>query len=114
MKRVIFALAALGMLSVVALRASADTVYDAAGDFSISSNPNGVWSYGTETTLGGTFTNYTAAVNQFLGAPGVVAWNNNTPDGVPAVFENQNSSAVVVVNTMTRPACTSPRGYRHI
>ena len=34
--------------------ASAGTVYNAAGDFSIASNPNGVWSYGTTgTTLTG-------------------------------------------------------------
>ena len=27
--------------------------YDVSNDFSTSSNPNGVWSYGYETTLGG-------------------------------------------------------------
>lgn len=31
-------------------------LYDAHTDFSVASNPNGVWSYGYSTTLGGTFT----------------------------------------------------------
>ena len=30
--------------------------YDLSRDFSLSSNPNGVWSYGYKTTLGGAFT----------------------------------------------------------
>jgi hypothetical protein len=38
--------------------ARANTVYDVAQDFSIASNPNGVWTYGYETTLGGPLTLY--------------------------------------------------------
>jgi len=30
--------------------------YDPAADFSLSSNPNGLWSYGYSITLGGAFT----------------------------------------------------------
>lgn len=33
-------------------------VYDAAADFSAANNPNGVWSYGAQQQLGGTFTAY--------------------------------------------------------
>ena len=33
--------------------------YDAVKDFSIQSNPNGVWSYGWESTLGSTLNLYT-------------------------------------------------------
>jgi hypothetical protein len=36
--------------------ADASITYSAVGDFSASSNPNGVWSYGYEDTLGGAFT----------------------------------------------------------
>ena len=32
------------------------TIYDAAADYSLNSNPNGVWSYGYSTTLGGSMT----------------------------------------------------------
>ena len=35
---------------------SAPTTYDLSRDFSIQSNPNGVWSYGSAEALGGTFT----------------------------------------------------------
>src|SRR3974377_1091628 len=34
-------------------------VYDAAGEFSTNSNPNGHWSYGWSATLGGALTLYT-------------------------------------------------------
>jgi len=34
-------------------------IYDIAADFSTNSNPNGVWSYGYATTLGGTLILYT-------------------------------------------------------
>lgn len=40
--------------------ANAAVIYDAAGDFSSSSNPNGVWSYGQSTTLGGSFSTMAA------------------------------------------------------
>lgn len=36
----------------------ADVVYDAAKDFSTVSNPNGVWTYGWEPTVGGPFTRF--------------------------------------------------------
>ena len=35
--------------------------FSAAGDFSSSTNPNGAWSYGYTTTLGGTFTTYSTS-----------------------------------------------------
>jgi hypothetical protein len=37
-------------------RAAAAGPYDPAADFSLNSNPNGVWSYGYSTTLGGVMT----------------------------------------------------------
>jgi hypothetical protein len=62
------------LLLAVAPGASAGTVYDAAGDFSLTSNPNGVWSYGTTgMTLTGPLTLFTAtAIN--VGAPFVDGW----------------------------------------
>ncbi len=51
----------LAMLSVnstfsFAQSTSSATLYDVAADFSTQQNPNGVWSYGYETNLGGAFT----------------------------------------------------------
>ena len=41
---------------------SQGVVYDAASDFSVASNPNGVWSYGYENPLGSGFQLYNATV----------------------------------------------------
>jgi hypothetical protein len=44
------------LLSLVVLaRPGAAQSYNAAGDFSIASNPNGAWTYGWSTTLGSAF-----------------------------------------------------------
>lgn len=52
---------AAASLACVAGSAQAVTVHDATADFSAVSNANGVWSYGYETSLGGSFTLYTHA-----------------------------------------------------
>jgi hypothetical protein len=50
-------IAALGCCALrTDLSASDATSYDLSRDFSIASNPNGVWSYGWESTLNGAFT----------------------------------------------------------
>lgn len=55
----------LGPICLLSLLAAipnlhAAVVYDYANDFSPTNNPNGVWSYGFSTTLGGALTLYTA------------------------------------------------------
>lgn len=45
--------------TVAAEPVRASYIYDAAADFSPTSNPNGVWSYGWSATLGGAFQLYT-------------------------------------------------------
>jgi hypothetical protein len=42
------------LLFSVSVRAA--IAYDLAGEFSVNSNPNGVWSYGWKSSIGGTFT----------------------------------------------------------
>lgn len=73
-------------------RASAGTVYSAAGDFSIASNPNGVWSYGTTgTTVTGPLTLYTAAKSGIGGIADWVGWEGTQPmfgDDFPLVGKN--------------------------
>jgi hypothetical protein len=63
-------------------RASAGIVYSAAGDFSIASNPNSVWSYGTTgTALTGPLTLYTDTKSGIGGIANWVGW-----EGTQAMF----------------------------
>lgn len=74
--------------------------YDAGTDFATASDPNGVWTYGDETTLGGTLTLYNSSgtengnlfwrpVNNSLGAP-ADAYN---PDSVQHGFVPGHTAA---------------------
>ena len=77
--RIIIAGLVVGMMYVPAVPAA--TIHDVAADFSLAANPNGVWSYGYTTTLGGALILYTDKgtssgleywfKNLYLGAPGV-------------------------------------------
>jgi len=66
-------------------RPAAAQTYDAAGDFSATTNPNGVWSYGYEDTLGGAFNLYTA---QFAPTATTKGWNDDISASVPLVIKN--------------------------
>jgi hypothetical protein len=60
--------------------ATAGTVYDAAADFSLSSNPNGVWSYGASgSTLGSAVTLFTSSTTAWAGTPGISVWQGTEP-----------------------------------
>jgi hypothetical protein len=68
----------------------AGTVYDASADFSTSSNPTGVWSYGSTTSLGGTFAlGVTNGVQN-----GINYWVNNWLGGAPSVTYNATPSPI--------------------
>ncbi len=61
--------------------------YDAASDFSIVSNPNGVWSYGYSSTLGGELILYPdKGINS-----GLEYWQKNISLGAPSVAYNPTS-----------------------
>jgi hypothetical protein len=67
--------------------ASAAT-YDAVGDFSIASNPNGVWAYGTG-VAGTSFTAMTVNGTSLLGSNSFDYWQGDNPvDFVPLVGKN--------------------------
>ena len=70
---------------LTAARPAAAQTYDAAGDFSATLNPNGVWSYGYENTLGGSFNLYTA---QFAPTANIAGWYDNISSDVPLVIKN--------------------------
>src|SRR5688572_25609400 len=73
-------------------RASAAVVYDAAADFSPTSNPNGAWSFGFEyPTLGGLFTLESSSGSVM----GLDYWASNAGPTLPAAFHNPTSSTIL-------------------
>ena len=93
------ALAFLTVGSLASARpAAAQHIYDASADFSTTSNPSpldgGVFSYGSETTLGGSFL-LDAQTFTFTGSvSGVVqGWTNAT--GFPATGKNISSTMFI-------------------
>ena len=83
------ALPALALIGLAALPAAAQT-YSAANDFSATVNPNGVWSYGYETTLGGGLTLYTI---KYAPNGNVKGWNQPIAFDVPLVVKNFGAMA---------------------
>ena len=92
------ALVGLVVLPLLAGAAHA-TVYNASADFSLASNPNGVWTYGDETTLGATLNNYDKT---FIHS-GIVEWNSLAFDQAPLVANNP-TNAPIQVGTVIVPA----------
>ena len=74
--------------------------FNAAQDFSATNNPNGVWSYGYETTLGATLNLYT---NHFDPASNTKGWNDPIALGVPAIWENFGTSPEAFADVIAVP-----------
>lgn len=79
------------------------STYDPFGNFSTVTNPNGVWSYGTSSTVGGSFTPFTYT-GSFQGIPSLPRWEDFARY-VPTIAKNVSGSAV---NAGTG---TIPAGY---
>src|SRR5437667_2255515 len=85
---------AIGVLLFIPQAGSAQTQnpatpdYDAVKDFSIISNPNGVWSYGWLPSLGSPLNLYT--VTDTTSVNGISAWliSGNIIDNAPVVEHN--------------------------
>lgn len=85
--KILSTLCGISLLSGMAFAA------DAAADFSLASNPNGVWSYGWSSTLGGSFNLDTVTAIVFSD---VHQWRGNlSGDGNPSVFKNTSGLAIV-------------------
>lgn len=99
-------LALAAAILVVSLSAQstalAGDVYDAVTDFSISSNPNGAWSYLYNNDSGPQL--LTNSGTGIAGTQGVIYWSNgiNIPNNV-AVFQNTTSSTVTIENSIILP-----------
>ena len=74
--------------------------HDASAQFSLSSNPNGEWTYGWSTTPGGTLTTFSKSATGPLepGAGAVSYWNTGAPswDAYHSVFSNQTATPSTV------------------
>ena len=70
--------------------------FNAAVNFSATNNPNGVWSYGQEATLGGSFSLYTIRSS----SSGVNYWGVGSILTPPEVFHNSTNN-VVNLSTIT-------------
>lgn len=78
-------------------RSNAAPVYDAAADFSIGSNPSGVWSYGYSATVGGTFVLDTLSATSMFGNSNFDAWlpTNAETSSPNHPFEARNTAATI-------------------
>ena len=82
--------------------------YDAVRDFSIISNPNGVWSYGWLSSLGSPLNLYT--VTDTTSISGMSAWlESGTYSANPPYVAHNDTSAVICFGTF----CV-PRNYLHL
>ena len=71
----------------------ANPVFNAAADFSLNSNPNGVWTYGYSTTLGGTFILDANTGTTISGNPNFSYWDANIVfTGTPGVYKNTSAT----------------------
>ena len=86
-------------LSLSAYPAHAGVIFNAARDFSPTSNPNGVWSYGQSASLGSAFNLYTQSGPDNVDSPPanlLDTWHSGTGGffANPAVFHNGTSSVI--------------------
>lgn len=97
---------ALLMLSLTSMAQA--TVYDVFSDFSLASNPNGVWSYGYETTLGGTLNLYDSTDT----SGGYEVWRSTVVQslGAPADWINPTASTIGVTPAHTAAFHPGPNG----
>ncbi len=83
--------------------------YDVAADFSTNSNPNGVWSYGYATNLGGSLVLYTDTSSS---TAKVLGWWHSIALGAPAVFYNRTANPTTAgdgtPNLAPHQACFHP------
>jgi hypothetical protein len=79
--------------------------YNAVTDFSLKSNPNGVWSYGgLSAVTGGTFTAFTTSTDNSA-YPGVLSWSNggSIPYSVSDTLNTTGSSVLISVTVDLPP-----------
>jgi len=84
-------------------------IYDIAADFSTNSNPNGVWSYGYATTLGGTLILYT---DTSYSTASVIGWWGDISLEQPSVSYNRSTN-VATDGTQNTPIIAPHQAVFH-
>src|SRR5437016_2736184 len=105
---------AIGILLLIPQAGSAQTQdpatpdYDSVKDFSIISNPNGVWSYGWQSPLGSPLNLYT--VTDTTSVSGMSAWlESGTYSANPPYVAHNDTSNVICGSTFC-----APPSYLHV
>ncbi len=89
-RRPAFGFSAAALLCLTVHSAMAATTWDANADFSVSTNPNGAWSYQWLTGLApGQYGNMANSQTTYGGNAGLLAWDQ-AADGIPVVVKNTN------------------------
>jgi len=81
---------------------SAAQTYNVVGDFSISSNPNGAWSYGSSTGLAAAFIPSSIPSNNVVGLP-LEGWLGTVDGFYPYQLLNTSAHNVTNANTVYQP-----------
>jgi hypothetical protein len=85
---------------------SSSVDYDLSRDFSLAGNPNGVWSYGRQETVGGAFTLFgLTQINYADGVPILVSLMS--PNTQPAILHNDTTQTVVTAGGGNYPPETT-------
>jgi hypothetical protein len=96
--------AAIGVVAVTILGAVAASpvhaAFNLASDFSVASNPNGPYTYGSTPTLGGTFTPYTASLTD---GNGIAVWYTPSTFNIPGVAHNTTANDYTSPPSSIRP-----------
>ena len=87
------------IVSLLAVGGAHATTYDLAEDFSLGGNPNGPYTYGSTTTLGGVLSVYANSAT----FPLADAWGGGAGGGIPNVFLNDNAFESTDGFTTMRP-----------
>jgi hypothetical protein len=84
-----------GLFSITAIHAQ---TFSIGGNFSTTSNPNGVWSYGWLPSLGGSLTLYTVNTPDTEGGGTSDAWRDPNNDASNEPYASNNSSGTTYVD----------------
>jgi len=75
---------------------AAGEVYNVANDYSIGANPNGVWSYGYTTSLGGSFSTLGPSSTVSCGSGSLDQWSGGVNSGGANINHNPGSAATCI------------------
>jgi hypothetical protein len=78
--------------------------YDLSHDFSLPSNPNGVWSYGRQDRIGGAFTLLGTARTNFANLP-ILLWGINASSR-PRILHNETTNTLITTEGSYLPETT--------